>query len=102
MGKTIAVVNQKGGVAKTTTSINLDAAFAMMKRKVLLIDLDPQGNASVGSGIDKDHFISALHDILLNKAAITSAILPSSSGYDILPTNHELIVAEVQLLQMTQ
>jgi len=102
MGKTIAVVNQKGGVAKTTTSINLAAAFAMMKRKVLLIDLDPQGNASVGSGIDKDHFVSALHDILLNKTAITSAILPSSGGYDVLPTNHELIVAEVQLLQMTQ
>ena len=102
MGKTIAVVNQKGGVAKTTTSINLAAAFAMMKRKVLLIDLDPQGNASVGSGIDKDHFVSALHDILLNKTVITSAILPSSGGYDVLPTNHELIVAEVQLLQMTQ
>jgi chromosome partitioning protein len=102
MGKTIAIVNQKGGVAKTTTSINLAAAFTLMKRKVLLIDLDPQGNATVGSGIDKNAFVSAVQHILLNETEITSAILPTACGYDILPTNHELIVAEVQLLQMTQ
>ncbi len=102
MGKTIAIVNQKGGVAKTTTSINLAAAFAMMKRHVLLIDLDPQGNATVGSGIDKHNFVSTIQHILVNEADIASAIMKTSGGYDVLPTNHELIVAEVQLLQMTQ
>ncbi|MCD6039248.1 MAG: soj [Gammaproteobacteria bacterium] len=102
MSKTIAIVNQKGGVAKTTTSINLAAAFAMMKRNVLLIDLDPQGNATVGSGIDKNNFVPAIQYILVNDADITSAIMKTTGEYDILPTNHELIVAEVQLLQMTQ
>ncbi len=102
MGKTIAIVNQKGGVAKTTTSINLAAAFAMMKRNVLLIDLDPQGNATVGSGIDKNNLVSAIQHILVNEADMTAAIMKTTGGYDVLPTNHELIVAEVQLLQMTQ
>lgn len=102
MGKTIAIVNQKGGVAKTTTSINLAAAFAMMKRNVLLIDLDPQGNATVGSGIDKNNLVSAIQHILINEADMTTAIMKTTGSYDVLPTNHELIVAEVQLLQMTQ
>jgi chromosome partitioning protein len=102
MGKTIAIVNQKGGVAKTTTSINLAAAFAMMNRAVLLIDLDPQGNATVGSGIDKNNFVSTIQDILINEADIASAIIKTKENYDVLPTNHELIIAEVQLLQMTQ
>lgn len=102
MGKTIAIVNQKGGVAKTTTSINLAAAFAMMKRNVLLIDLDPQGNATVGSGIDKNNFTSAIQHVLMDEIDIFSAILKTSGNYDIVPTNHELIVAEVQLLQVTQ
>lgn len=102
MGKTIAIVNQKGGVAKTTTSINLAAAFAMMKRTVLLIDLDPQGNASVGSGIDKKNFGSAIQHVLLDEIDMTSAIVKTTGNYDVVPTNHELIVAEMQLLQMTQ
>ncbi len=102
MGKTIAIVNQKGGVAKTTTSINLAAAFAMMKRNVLLIDLDPQGNATVGSGIDKNTITSAIQHILINEMDISSAIVKTTGNYDVLPTNHELIIAEVQLLQMTQ
>lgn len=100
MGKTIAIVNQKGGVGKTTTSINLAASFAMMKRRVMLIDLDPQGNATVGSGVDnKKTLKAATKDVLLNEIKIEKALIATPGKYDILPTNHELIVAEVQLMQ---
>src|SRR5579883_360378 len=102
MAKTIAIVNQKGDVGKTTTSINLAASFAVMKRRVMLIDLDPQGNATVGSGIDKDHFTHTTSDVLLNEVAIADALVKTPGGYDLLPTNNELIVAEVKLMQETQ
>lgn len=102
MGKIIAIVNQKGGVGKTTTSISLAAAFAMMNRKVMLIDLDPQGNATVGSGVDKSELTSSVTHVLLNEADITRAIHKTAARYDLLPTNHDLIVAEVQLLQAAQ
>ncbi len=102
MGKIIAVVNQKGGVGKTTTSINLAASFAALKRNVLLVDLDPQGNASVGSGVSKNDFTVCAKDVLLGEVDIEKALIKTKGGYDILPTNHDLIVAEVQLMQATQ
>jgi chromosome partitioning protein len=102
LGKVIAIVNQKGGVGKTTTSINLAAAFAALKRNVLLVDLDPQGNASVGSGVMKEDFTVSAKDVLLGEIEIEKALIKTEGGYDILPTNHDLIVAEVQLMQAAQ
>jgi len=99
--KIVAIVNQKGGVGKTTTSISLAAAFALMKRRVLLIDLDPQGNATVGSGIDSDAYTLTMKEVLLQEVALSEAIIKTTGGYDLLPTNGELIVAEVQLMQAT-
>jgi len=98
MAKIIAVANQKGGVGKTTTTINLAASFAAMKRNVMLIDLDPQGNASVGSGVYKDQVKYASHHVLCEQASITDALIRTNSGYDLLATNQDLIVAEMELL----
>lgn len=100
MGKIIAIANQKGGVGKTTTSINLAAAFAAMKRNVMLIDLDPQGNATVGSGIQKSQIKYSSNQVLCNESSLEAALIKSSGGFEVLATNHELIVAEMQLLQL--
>ncbi len=101
MGKIIAVANQKGGVAKTTTCINLGASFAATRRRVLLVDLDPQGNATVGSGIDKDNLKYSSYHVLLGKAGAKEAIVRvEEAKYDVLPTNGDLTAAEVELMNM--
>ena len=99
MTKIIAITNQKGGVGKTTTCVNLSASLAAMKRRVLMVDLDPQGNASMGAGIDKYDLKYTANEVLMNEVDIEQAILPSvQSGFDLLPANSDLTAAEVNLL----
>ena len=97
--KILSIVNQKGGVGKTTTSINLSACLHKMKRKVLLIDLDPQSNATRGSGIDSSSLKLSVNDVLLDRASIKETIVLSvQDGYDLLPATPALTESEVSLV----
>ena len=102
MTRIIAVANQKGGVGKTTTSVNLCASLGLSGCQVLLVDLDPQGNATMGSGVDKASLEVSIYDWLIDSVTLESVLHKCSGRYELVPSNSDLIAVEVELLGQNQ
>lgn len=101
MAKTVAIANQKGGVGKTTTAVNLSACVAQLGKRVLAVDIDPQGNMTSGLGVDKDSVAASIYDLLINRTDAREATIGTQiDGLDLIPANIELAGAEVELVSM--
>src|SRR5277367_5545974 len=99
MAKTIAVCNQKGGTGKTTTTINLAAALTVLGKKILIVDMDPQGNASSGMGVNKNEIKESLYDVLIHRISISQSLIKTSvNNLEIVPCNINLTGAEIELV----